>query len=151
MLFVSFFQGICVLSFVVVYAGAECCSSYRLWRALVGVFLRLLLSSWEMIAGVCSLLPYNAGCTHGLYAWPVRIYQKSVGYLFCSFKKKRLFFHLVLISQIKWSTPPACRSLLRFFSKSYVDGTNSSEMCVCCLCIKLYALLYVCVGIGFRH
>ena len=148
LLFVSFFQGIC---------PQFCCGICWCWVLFilppVESPCRLFPAALVEQLGDDSWCVQLAAIQRWLYAWPVRIYQKRVCYLFCSFKKKRLFFHLVLISQIKWSTTPACRSFLRFFSKSYVDGTNFRNVCLMFVyaCFVLYCVRIVFVDLTWER
>ena len=55
---------------------------------------------------------------------PLCIYKKYV------FLPYILFFNLVFINQIKWSTIPACPSFVCIFKKVSIEGTNSENVWV---------------------
>ena len=48
---------------------------------------------------------------------------------------------------MEWLLIPPCPRLMCSFNRGNVEGTNSSKMCVWCLC--MYVLFYVCKVIGF--
>ena len=50
------------------------------------------------------------------------------------------FFNLVSINWMEWLTTPACPSLMCSFKRGNVEETNSSEICVWCLCMYVSCL-----------
>ena len=94
--------------------------------------------------------------------WAARRWQSMVGTACClsqsftiiplhicygPFIKKKKFLNLVLIHQTEGSTTPACPSRMQLLNKSNIKGSNSSKMCVWCLCT--HVLSYVCVWTDF--
>ena len=47
---------------------------------------------------------------------------------------------LVLKTLTEWSTIPACPSLMCSFNSGNTEGTDSSKMCVWCLCVFFFLL-----------
>ena len=63
-----------------------------------------------------------------------------------------LFFNLVSINQTEWLTTSACPSLIYFiivyvyiFKNGNIEGTKSSKICDCCLCMCIFFNICVCI------
>ena len=90
---------------------------------------RLGEDSWSVVCAAC--------CHMTLVFAAMHLYNiLEFFYCFCPFfflylKKKATGID----KSTEWSTIPACPSLMCFFNRGDTEGTNSSKICVWCLCM----------------
>ena len=87
----------------------------------------------KLVGGMCSMLPYGAGICRYAFIY----YFFFVASVHCFFK---YFLKSGMDKSMKWSTIPACPSLMCFFNRGNTEGTNSSKML---RLMFVYVLLYV--------
>ena len=78
---------------------------------------------WQLVDSMCSLLPFATGIYH---------------YALCNM----IFFsvHFFIINKLEWLMIPACPGLMCSFNKGNTEGTNSSKICIWCLCMYVLRL-----------
>ena len=81
----------------------------------------------ELVGVICSMLPYGTGIScYALISYFVYFFVASVysfsSFSLCTFKKSGIN------KLTKWSTIPACHSLMCFFKRGNTEGTNSSKI-----------------------
>ena len=98
---------------------------------------------------------YLPSCINNISSFCCYCFCPVLFRFFSFFRFFTFFFNLVSVNQMEWLTIPAWLSLLNimlmcFFNKANIEGADSSEICVWCLCYRC-VLFYICVWIDFER
>ena len=91
---------------------------------------------------MCSWLPYGTGICHFAFRFFVASFFCFCPLLFY------IFFNLISIHKMEWSTIPVCPSLVDSFNRGSVEFERTNAAKIFFVSVGMY-VFYVCVKIGF--